>query len=89
MPQLTPEFERVIIYSYPPTGAKNFDVCNFIKQILMVQEVRMSEDYCHSDIKIIDFANSTAGHVPKLSFTDMKRYELCVLVSALVIRNVC
>ena len=89
MPQLTPEFERVIIYSYPPTGAKNFDVCNFIKQILMVQEVRMSEDYCHSDIILVDFANYSVGHVPKISLTDLKKYELCVLVSALVIRNVC
>jgi len=89
MPQLTPEFERVIIYAYSPTDAKNFDVCNHMKLILMVQEVRMSEDYCHSDIMILDLANFTVGHVPKITLTDVKKYELCDLVSALVIRNVC
>jgi len=85
MPQLTPEIERVIIYSYPPTDAKNFDVGNHMKLMLMVQEVRMSEDYCHSDILIVDLANFTVGHVPKITLTDVKKYELCVMVSALVI----
>jgi hypothetical protein len=54
----------------------------------MVQEIRISEDYCHSDIIIIDLANYTLGHVPKLKLTDLKKYELCVLVSPLVTRNV-
>ena len=85
MPQLTPEFERVLIYTLLPTDAKHFDVCNHIKLMLMVQEVRMSEDYCHSDIIIVDLANFTVGHVPKITLTDAKKYELCVLVSALVI----
>ena len=85
MPQLTPEFERVIIYAYSPTDAKNFDVCSHIKLMLKVQEVRMSEDYCHSDIIIYDLANFTVGHVPKITLTDVKKYELCVMVSALVI----
>jgi len=89
MPQLTPEFERVILYGYSPNDAKNYDACNHIKLILMAQEVRMSEDYCHSDIIIYDLANFIAGHVPKISLTDVKKYELCVLVSSLVIRNVC
>ena len=84
MPQLTPEFERVIIFSYS-TDAKNFDACNHIKLMLMVQEIRMSEDYCHSDIMIVDSANFTVGHVPKITLTDVKRFELCVMVSALVI----
>ena len=84
MPQLTPEIERVIIYSYS-TDAKNFDVCSHIKLMLMVQEIRMSEDYCQSDVMILDLANFTAGHVPKITLTDAKKYELCVLVSALVI----
>ena len=57
--------------------------------ILMGQEVRISEDYCHSEIVIADMANYTLGHVPKVSLTDVKKYELCALVSVLVIRNVC
>jgi hypothetical protein len=54
----------------------------------MVQEIRISEDYCHSDIIIYDLGNYTLGHVPKFNLTDLKKYELCVLVSSLVIRIV-
>jgi hypothetical protein len=54
----------------------------------MVQEIRISEDYCNSDIIILDLANYTLGHVPKVNLTHVKKYELCVLVSPLVTRNV-
>jgi len=54
----------------------------------MLQEIRISEDYCHSDIIIIYIVNCTLGHLPKFNLTDVKKYELCVLVSPLVIRNV-
>ena len=88
MPQLTPDFDRVIIYALSP-DATHFNNSNYYKEMLLVQEVRISEDYCHSDIIIVDLANYTLGHVPKVSFTDLKKYELCVLVSALVIRILC
>jgi len=87
MPQLTPEFERVIIYALSSTDAANFDICSYTKQ--MGQEVRISENYCHSDILAVDLANCTMVHVLKVSLKDVKKYELCVLVSALAIRNVC
>jgi hypothetical protein len=85
MPQLTPEFERVIINTLPSPDATRFDMANY----KMRQEVRTSEDYCHSDNIIAYLGKFTLGHVPKLSLTDMKKYEFCVLVSVLVIRNVC
>jgi len=88
MPQLTPEFERVIIYDISSPEVTNFVFSNSLKLMLLVQEVRMSEDYCQSDIIILDLAKYTLGHVLKISLTDMKKYELCVLVSALVTRNV-
>ena len=88
MPQLTPEFERAIIHAFQSTDVTNLDIIDDIKMMQMVQEIRISEDYCQSDIIIIDLANYTLGHVPKISLTDVKKYELCVLVSALVIRNV-
>ena len=31
--------------------------------------------------------NYILGHAPKISLTNVKKYELCVLVGALVIRN--
>ena len=86
MPQLTPEFERVIIYALSSTDAAHFDICSYTKQ--MGQEVRISENYCHSDILAIDLANYTMVHVLNVSLKDVKKYELCVLVSALVILNV-
>jgi hypothetical protein len=89
MPQLTPEFERVIIYAFPPHDVARSNILNNIKLSQMVQEVRISEDYCQSDIIIVDLANVTMGHVQKISLTDLKKYELCVLVSALSIRNMC
>jgi len=89
MPQLTPDFDRVIIYGFPKNDSKNYDTMNFYKQMLLMQEVRMSEDYCHSDIIIGDFNNFTMSHAAKVNLTHLKKYELCVLVSALVIRNVC
>jgi hypothetical protein len=89
MPQLTPDFDRVIIYAFPKNDAKNFDTQNFYKQMLLMQEVRMSEDYCHSDIIIADLKNLTMAQVAKVNLIHVKKYELCVLVSALVIRNLC
>jgi len=87
MPLLTQKFERVIIHGLQSTDATRYDNIDAIKLLLMVQEIRISEDYCHSDIIIIDFANCTLGHLPKFTLTDVKKYELCVLVSTLVTRN--
>ena len=88
MPQLTPEFDRVIIHAIPSADATLVEVIDYIKLLLMVQEIRISEDYSHSDIIIADMANYTLAHVPKVNLTHLKKYELCVLVSVLVIRNV-
>jgi hypothetical protein len=89
MPQLTPDFNRVIIYALSSSDITHFDVLNFSKVMLMVQEVRISEDYCQSDIIIFDLANLTLGHVAKFSLTDVKKYELSLLVSGLIILYVC
>ena len=81
MPQLTQQFERVIIYGLQLPDATHYDIINATKLQLMLQEIRISEEYCHSDIIIIDFANCTLGHLPKIDITVFKKYELCVLVS--------
>jgi hypothetical protein len=88
MPQLTPEFERITIHAFQSTDVTHFDPIDHIKLMLMVQKIIISEDYCHSDIIIIDLANYTLGHVTKIGLTDVKKYELCILVSALAVRNV-
>ena len=53
----------------------------------MLKQIRISEGYCCSDIIIIDMTNYTLGHAPKISPTNVKIYEICALVGALVIRN--
>jgi hypothetical protein len=87
MPQLTPEYDRVLICGFEPKGVGNYDVLNSIKIKLMMQEIRISEDYCHSDILIFDFGNFTLEYAAKVTLTHLKKYELCYMVSALLIRN--
>ena len=88
MPQLTAEFDRVTVYSLTSTDAEHFSIENNLKVLLMVQEIRIAQDYSHSDIIILDLANYTMAHAAKFSLAVLKKYEMCVLVSALVIRNI-
>jgi hypothetical protein len=53
----------------------------------MIQEIRISEDYCCSDIIVFDMANVNLTHLSKISVTNMKKYELCTLVSSLGARS--
>jgi hypothetical protein len=47
----------------------------------MMMEIRMSEDYCRSDIYVIDFGDITLHHVTKITPSNVKKYELCAIVS--------
>jgi hypothetical protein len=84
MPQLTPDFDRVVINAVLSKEISKYNLLNHIKMALMVSEIRISEDYCHSDVHIYDLANFTLPHVAKFTLTDLKKYELCALVSAIV-----
>jgi hypothetical protein len=64
-----------------------YDYFQQTKIMQMVQEIRISEDYCRSDILVVDMANVNLAHISKVSVTTSKKYELCALVSSLVIRN--
>jgi hypothetical protein len=87
MPQLTAQFERVVIYGLLNTDDNIYDFLLNIKLVQMIQEIRISEDYCISDIVIVDFGQFNLGHLSKLSVTNVKKYETCVLVSSLEIRS--
>jgi hypothetical protein len=52
----------------------------------MVMEVRISEDYCRSDIQIYDLSFISVGHVSKFTLPLLKKYEMCAIVS--VAKNV-
>jgi hypothetical protein len=53
----------------------------------MVQEIKVSEDYCRSDIIVVDLNNYSLDHLLKFSVPYVKKLELCVLVSTVVIRD--
>jgi len=81
MPQLTQDFDRVIVLGLSSTDAASFDALDQAKIGQMVLEIRMSEDYCSSDIYIVDLSRYTLGHVPKFSLPLIKKHLLCAFVS--------
>jgi hypothetical protein len=81
MPQLTQDFDRVIILGLSSNDVARFDALDHVKIGQMVLEIRISEDYCCSDIYIVDLSRYTLGHVPKFSLPLMKKYLLCAFVS--------
>jgi hypothetical protein len=81
MPQLTKDCDRVVVIFLPPTDGKDFVWLDVIKLFQMMMEIRISEDYWRYDIYVLDYANITLRHVTKITPSDMKKFEICVLVS--------
>lgn len=81
MPQLTSDCDRVIIFGLQTSDTTNFDALNYIRVTQMALEIRIREDYCLSDIYILDLAKFSLGHVPRLTITVLKKFILCAVVS--------
>jgi hypothetical protein len=81
MPRLTPDYDRVMVFHVLTADTTHFDFLNLLKMAQMVMEVRISEDYCRSDIQIFDLSLIGLGHVPKISLPLLKKYEMCAIVS--------
>jgi len=81
MPQLTPDYDRVMVFRLLNPNTTKFDLINIFKMIQMVMEVRISEDYCRSDIQIYDLSSISVGHVSKFTLPLLKKYEMCAIVS--------
>jgi hypothetical protein len=82
MPQLTQDCDRVVIIGIPPTDGMDFMPMDVIKLFQMMMDIRISEDYCRSDIWVVDYANLTLRHVIKLTPSDLKKFVLCAIVSS-------
>ena len=82
MPQLTPNCERVLVLGFQPTDGTEFSPLHMAKIIQLVTEIRSSEDYCLSDIVVVDYANISPRHVTKFTPDVVKKYELCAFVSS-------
>ena len=80
MPQLTPDCDRFIVISLPPSDGMDFNPLYAMKLIQMLMEIRISEDYCRSDIDVVDYGNITLRHVTKITPSHVKKYELCTIV---------
>jgi len=84
MPQLTPDCDRVIILGLTSSEPACFDALDHVKIGQMILEIRISEDYCSSDIYIVDLARYSVGHVPKFTFPLTRKYFLCAFVSTIL-----
>jgi hypothetical protein len=81
MPQLTSECDRVIAWGIRTSDSARYDATNAIKICQMILDIRTREDYCLSDIYILDLANFSLGHFAKFTLLDLKKAALCSLVS--------
>jgi hypothetical protein len=82
MPQLTPDYERVVVIGLLTPDSTNFNMLHLIKLIQMISEIRISEDYCLSDVYVFDYANVSLGHLPKMTPSYLKKGETCAIVSS-------
>jgi len=82
MPQLTPDCDRVVVIVVAPTDGMEFNPLYVVKLFQMMMEIRISEDYCCSDIYVADYGNFTLRHVTKMTPSLVKKFELCTIVSS-------
>jgi len=85
MPQLTPDCDRVMVFGLPPTDGMEFNTLYVVRLVQMMMEIRISEDYCGSDIYVADYGNLTLRHVTKVTPSLVKKFELCAVVSNKII----
>ncbi|KAJ4426924.1 hypothetical protein ANN_26723 [Periplaneta americana] len=79
MPQMTPEYDRVVCFGLLSNDPTDFVIEDWYRMSLMTFEIRMCEDYSLRDIFVIDLAHYTLGHVTKFSFPSMKKAETCIV----------
>ncbi|KAJ4427037.1 hypothetical protein ANN_26836 [Periplaneta americana] len=80
MPELTPEGDRIIVIKYLTKDAINYMHEDLARVALMINEARMCEEYCFSDIYVLDMENYTLGHASRVTFTIAKKFAVCLMV---------
>lgn len=79
LPRLTSDNCRVILMGLQPSNPDILNMNDILKFQFMIQDIRMCEDYSASDIYIMDYSNFTMGHVTKITFTIIKKMEVCAM----------
>jgi hypothetical protein len=78
--QLTEDYSRVTVLGCLDPDPANTILQDILKLGFMVQDVRMCEDYCISDIYIMDYNRFAVGHVSKVTLPVLKKMEVCAMV---------
>ena len=81
MRRLTADCDRVVVTGLLTSDSANFNTQHILKLLQIIMEIRISEDYCRSDIHVFELGNISLGHMTKITPSYVKKYELCVLVS--------
>jgi len=81
MPQLTTDCDRVVVIYIPPSDVMDFNVLHMMRLVQMMMEIKISEDYCRSDIYVADYGNLTMRLISKITPSILKKFELCSFVS--------
>lgn len=79
--QLTPDCDRVILFGLQTSDTTHYNALNAIKLCHMIMEIRISEDYCLSDVYVVDLEKYSLGHVRQVTIPLIRKFEICVLVS--------
>jgi hypothetical protein len=79
--QLTDDYCRVTVFGCLDPDPSKVVILDIIKLCFMMLEIKACEDYCLSDIIIMDFNNFTVGHIAKVTLPLLKKVEVCALVS--------
>lgn len=78
--QLTEDYSRVTVLGCLEPDPNKIIMQDILKLSFMVQDVRMCEDYCISDVYIMDFSKFSVGHVTKVTLPILKKMEVCAMV---------
>jgi hypothetical protein len=78
--KLTDDCSRVTVLGCLEPDPNKTIVQDILKLSFMVQDVRMCEDYCASDIYIMDYNRFTLGHVSKVTLPILKKMVVCAMV---------
>ena len=81
MPQLTTDSDRVVVIYIPLSDVMDFKIIHMMRLHQMMMEIKISDDYCHSDIYVADYDNLTLRLISKITPSILKKFELCTFVS--------
>ena len=81
MPELTTDCDRVVVIGIPPSDVMDFNILHMMRLVQMMMEIKISEDYCRSDIYVADYGNLTKCVISKITPSILKKFELCTFVS--------